>query len=43
MKRIQIDTSQRIIEPTGKQLAPVKEQAIYPAQFAILMRERLQG
>lgn len=43
MKRIQIDPSQRIIEPTGDQLSPVKEQTIYPAQFSVLLRERLQG
>ena len=33
----------RIIEPSGKSLAPVKETAMYPAQFPILLREQMQG
>lgn len=43
MKRIPIDPSQKIIEPTGKPLLPVREQTLYPAQFPILLRERLRG
>ncbi len=33
----------RTIEPSGQNLAPVKEATIYPTQFPILLRERLQG
>ena len=43
MNRLHIDPSQRIVEATGKPLSPVKEQTMYPAQFPILLRERLQG
>ena len=43
MKRIQADPSQMIVEATGKPLSPVKEQTVYPAQFPILLRERMQG
>lgn len=43
MKAIHIDPSQRIVEATGKPLSPVKEQTLYPAQFPILLRERMQG
>jgi hypothetical protein len=43
MKQLHIDPSQRIVQATGKPLSPVKEQTIYPAQFFILLRERLQG
>jgi len=43
MNQLHIDPSQRIVEATGKPLSPVKEQTIYPAQFPILLRERLQG
>lgn len=43
MNSIHTEPSQRIIEATGKPLAPVKEQTLYPAQFPILLRERMQG
>lgn len=43
LRTIQVDPSQRIVEATGKQLSPVKEQTIYPAQFPILLRERMRG
>ncbi len=43
MNRPHIDPSQRIVETTGKPLSPVKEQTMYPTQFPILLRERLQG
>ncbi len=43
MKQLQIDPAQRIVEATGKPLSPVKEQTMDPAQFPILLRERLQG
>lgn len=32
-----------ILESTGNPLSPVREQTIYPAQFPILLRQRLQG
>ena len=43
MLRIQIEPSQRIIEATGKPLSPVKELTMYPAQFPILLREKMRG
>jgi hypothetical protein len=33
----------RILEPSAQKLSPVKETTLYPAQFPILLRERLQG
>lgn len=33
----------RILEPSDQKLAPVRETTIYPAQFPILLRDRLQG
>jgi hypothetical protein len=34
---------ERILEPSAQALSPVRESTIYPAQFPILLRERLQG
>jgi hypothetical protein len=42
-KRTPVDPSTRILEPSGHSLTPVKEATIYPAQFPILLRERLKG
>jgi hypothetical protein len=33
----------RRLEPASQKLSPVKEATFYPAQFPILLRERLQG
>lgn len=41
--RKRVETADRILEPSGQKLAPVKETTMYPAQFPILLRERLQG
>lgn len=41
--RRQIETVNRILEPSGQKLAPVTETTMYPAQFPVLLRERLQG
>lgn len=38
-----IETTDRILDPSPQQLVPVKEATIYPTQFPILLRERLQG
>jgi hypothetical protein len=43
MKRNHEEPSLRVLEPTGKQLAPVRELTIYPSQFPILLRERMRG
>lgn len=41
--RKQVERVDRILEPSAQKLVPVKEAIIYPAQFPILLRERLQG
>jgi hypothetical protein len=41
--RTRIERADRILEPSGQKLASVKETTMYPAQFPILLRERLQG
>lgn len=41
--RTRVERADRILEPSDKRLSPVKETTIYPAQFPILLRERLQG
>jgi hypothetical protein len=41
--RTQVERLDRILEPGTQSLSPVKETTIYPAQFPILLRERLQG
>ncbi|MFZ0304897.1 MAG: hypothetical protein WAL75_19550 [Terracidiphilus sp.] len=41
--RKRVETFDRILEPSDQKLAPVREATIYPAQFPILLRERLQG
>lgn len=41
--RKQIPLEERILEPSDIALAPVREATMYPAQFPILLRERLQG
>jgi hypothetical protein len=41
--RTRVETSDRILEPSAQRLSPVRETTIYPAQFPILLRERLQG
>ena len=38
-----VERTERILEPSAQPLLPVKEATIYPAQFPILLRERLQG
>lgn len=38
-----VGTADRILEPSPQTLIPVKEATIYPSQFSILLRERLQG
>lgn len=38
-----MERSDRILEPSGQKLAPVTETTMYPTQFPILLRERLQG
>lgn len=38
-----VPASNRILESSGQKLVPVKETTMYPAQFPILLRERLQG
>ncbi len=38
-----VPVSNRILESSGQKLIPVKETTMYPAQFPILLRERLQG
>jgi hypothetical protein len=43
MNPLSIDPAQRILEPTGRSLSPVREQTIYPTQFPILLRDRLHG
>jgi hypothetical protein len=43
MKHPLLDPGLKILEPSGKELSPVKERTMYPAQFPILLRERLQG
>lgn len=41
--RKRVETADRILQPSAQGLSPVKETTIYPAQFPILLRERLQG
>ena len=41
--RIRAEKFDRILEPSPQRLAPVREATIYPAQFPVLLRERLQG
>jgi hypothetical protein len=41
--RKRVETADRILKPSAQGLSPVKETTIYPAQFPILLRERLQG
>jgi hypothetical protein len=41
--RTLVESTGRILEPSAQSLSPVKEATIYPAQFPILLRERLQG
>jgi hypothetical protein len=43
MKPIHLEPALKILEPSGKELSPVKERTMYPDQFPILLRERLQG
>jgi hypothetical protein len=43
VKQNRIELSQRILEPGAKQLSPVRETTLYPAQFPILLRERMEG
>jgi len=33
----------RVLQPSPHKLAPIKEITFYPAQFPILLRERMQG
>jgi hypothetical protein len=41
--RTRVESTDRILEPSAQRLSPVKETTIYPSQFPILLRERLQG
>jgi hypothetical protein len=41
--RTLVESTGRILEPSAQRLSPVKEATMYPAQFPILLRERLQG
>ena len=41
--RTRVERTDRILEPSAQRLSPVREATIYPAQFPILLRERLQG
>jgi hypothetical protein len=41
--RVLVERTDRILEPSSQRLSPVKETTIYPAQFPILLRDRLQG
>ncbi len=41
--RKRVERTDRILEPSAQRLSPVREATIYPAQFPILLRERLQG
>jgi len=41
--RTRVETADRILESSAQRLSPVRETTIYPAQFPILLRERLQG
>jgi hypothetical protein len=41
--RTRVETANRILEPSAQRLYPVRETTIYPAQFPIFLRERLQG
>jgi hypothetical protein len=43
IQRTKIEKYDRILEPSAQGLSPVKETTIYPSQFPILLRERLQG
>jgi hypothetical protein len=38
-----VELVNRILEPSGQTLIPVKETTMYPAQFPILLKERLHG
>jgi len=43
---VPIDTTpleNRVLHPSPQKLAPIKETTFYPAQFPILLRERMQG
>jgi DNA-binding MarR family transcriptional regulator len=40
---MRIENFDRILEPSAQGLSPVSETTIYPAQFSILLRERMQG
>src|ERR1017187_6820424 len=41
--RMRVESSNRILEPSAQKPTPVKETTLYPAQFSVLLRERLQG
>jgi len=43
MKQNHEDLSLKILEPSGKQLTPVRELTMYPSQFPILLQERMRG
>jgi hypothetical protein len=43
VRRMQAERTDRILEPSPQKLVPVKESTIYPSQFPVLLRERLQG
>jgi hypothetical protein len=43
IRRTQAERTDRILEPSPQKLTPVRESTIYPSQFPILLRERLQG
>jgi hypothetical protein len=41
--RTRVERTGQILEPSAQRLSPVREATIYPEQFPILLRERLQG
>ena len=41
--RARVERADRLLEPSAQKLFPVKEATIYPAQFPVLLSERLQG
>ena len=41
--RTRVAATDRILEPSGQSLSTVEETTIYPAQFPILLRERMKG
>jgi hypothetical protein len=43
MKPVQIDLSEKVIQPSGNHLVPVREATIYPAQASHYLRDQLQG